>query len=72
MHWIPLESNPDVLNQYTSKLKVNSQLLFQDVWGLDAEVLSFIPKPIAAFVLLFPITKAYEEYRKSLNEKIQK
>jgi ubiquitin carboxyl-terminal hydrolase L3 len=39
-HWLPLESNPEVLNDFTSKLGLDvSQCSFQDVYGLD-EVLS--------------------------------
>jgi hypothetical protein len=39
-NWIPLESNPDVLNEYLHKLGINAHhLCFQDVYGLDEELL---------------------------------
>ena len=34
--WIPLESNPDVLNTFTAKLGLDtSKYSFTDVYGLD-------------------------------------
>ena len=34
--WVPLESNPDVLNEYAAKLGADmSQYQFCDVFGLD-------------------------------------
>lgn len=44
--WIPLESNPDVLNEYAGKLGVDldaSGLRFCDVWSLDE-----VGSPLAA------------------------
>ncbi|KAJ3299192.1 Ubiquitin carboxyl-terminal hydrolase isozyme L3 [Borealophlyctis nickersoniae] len=75
-HWIPLESNPQVMNKvafvrYMERLGVTSQLEFTDVWGLDPELLQFIPRPVAAVVLLFPITPKYEEFRKAEEERIK-
>ncbi|KAJ3341500.1 Ubiquitin carboxyl-terminal hydrolase isozyme L3 [Kappamyces sp. JEL0680] len=70
MHWVPLESNPEILNQYAAKLGVRTELVFQDVWGLDEELLQMVPAPVQAVLLLFPITEAYEQYRKELNDTI--
>jgi hypothetical protein len=34
--WIPLESNPDVLNQFSSQLGLEvSNYTFHDIFGLD-------------------------------------
>jgi len=34
--WLPLESNPDVLNDFTSRLGLDvSKYSFHDVYGLD-------------------------------------
>jgi ubiquitin carboxyl-terminal hydrolase L3 len=38
---------------------------------MDEEMLSFIPKPVVAVVMLFPITPQYEEFRKAEEERIQ-
>lgn len=34
-HWVPLEANPEVLDEYAQKLGVSGPLKFTDVWGLD-------------------------------------
>lgn len=62
--WLPLESNPDVINRYVSKLGVNSEWAYSDVWGLDDEILAFVPQPVLALLVLFPITDKYEAFRK--------
>ncbi|KAI8816418.1 uncharacterized protein EV422DRAFT_545935 [Fimicolochytrium jonesii] len=69
--WIPLESNPQVMNTYTNKLGVTSKWAFTDVWGLDEELLQFIPRPVLAVVLLFPITEKYEDHRRSEEAQIK-
>ncbi len=33
--WIPLESNPEVLNEYARKLGVAGDYEFVDIYGLD-------------------------------------
>ncbi|OCB86351.1 peptidase C12, ubiquitin carboxyl-terminal hydrolase 1 [Sanghuangporus baumii] len=63
--WVPLESNPDVLNSWSRKVGlVLSQDAFTDVYGLDDELLAMVAQPAKAVVLLFPITEAYEAKRK--------
>ncbi|CAG8835087.1 32882_t:CDS:2 [Gigaspora margarita] len=69
--WIPLESNPEVMNKYVHKLGLSSQWAYTDVFGLEEELLLMIPKPIKAFLLLFPTSEAHENYTKIQVESIK-
>ncbi|KAG8348138.1 putative Ubiquitin carboxyl terminal hydrolase family 1 [Trypanosoma vivax] len=60
--WLPLESNPDVLNDYLRTLGLTEPKIgFYDVYGLDPELLAMVPRKIHAFLLLYPISDAVEQ-----------
>lgn len=63
LRWVPLESNPDVLNKFIHKLGVPSKWELVDVYGVDQELLAFLPQPVIAMILLFPINQKYETFR---------
>lgn len=68
---IPLESNPDIFNALAHKLGLSPVLSFQDVYSItDPELLAFLPQPVLALIMLFPITDSYEEYRKQQDKAI--
>lgn len=48
--WIALGLNTDAVS-------------FTDIYGLDEELLSMIPTPVYAVVMLFPMTKEFESFR---------
>ena len=62
--WLPIESNPDVMNSFLKKLGVPEQWEINDVYGLEPELLLMLPQPVLSLMLLFPITDKYEEYLK--------
>lgn len=62
--FVPLENNPEVMNQLIHKLGLSSSLSFHDVFGIDdPSLLAFIPRPASALLLVFPTSKTYEQYR---------
>ncbi|KAF9552077.1 peptidase C12, ubiquitin carboxyl-terminal hydrolase 1 [Agrocybe pediades] len=71
IHWLPLESNPEVFNAWAEKAGlVMSQAHFSDIYGFDPELLDIVPKPVKAVILLFPIDEDGEARRKAEDERI--
>jgi ubiquitin carboxyl-terminal hydrolase L3 len=62
--WVPLESDPAIITEYARELGLLPSLAFHDVWSIDDPVvLSYVPRPAHALLLVFPVTEAYEKYR---------
>jgi len=71
--WIPLESNPEVMNEWAriaGLLTEDAQ--FEDVYGLDNELLSLVVQPVKAIILVFPITPSIEEKRIKEDAKLKR
>ncbi|XP_043854211.1 ubiquitin carboxyl-terminal hydrolase isozyme L3 isoform X3 [Dromiciops gliroides] len=69
--WLPLEANPEVTNQFLRQLGLHPNWQFVDVYGMEPELLSMVPRPVCAVLLLFPITEKYEVFRIEEEEKIK-
>ncbi|KAL7007440.1 ubiquitinyl hydrolase 1 [Cystobasidiomycetes sp. EMM_F5] len=44
---------------------------FVDVYGLDDDLLAFVPRPVYAILMLFPVTERYEETRKARDAELK-
>ncbi|KAJ3561647.1 hypothetical protein NP233_g10071 [Leucocoprinus birnbaumii] len=70
-HWIPLEGNPEVFNSWADQAGlITAHNQFVDIYGLDEDLLSIIPKPTKAVVLLFPSNSPIKTKQAEQDEKI--
>ncbi|CAL4087402.1 unnamed protein product [Meganyctiphanes norvegica] len=68
--WLPLESNPAVLNKFLGDIGVPSSWAINDVLGMDEELLATVPQPVAAVILLYPINDTNEAFKTQQEESI--
>ncbi len=62
--FIPLEANPELMTSLLHTLGLSPALSIHDVYSLtDPDLLSFIPRPALALLLVFPVSAAYESHR---------
>ncbi|MED6185734.1 Ubiquitin carboxyl-terminal hydrolase 3 [Stylosanthes scabra] len=62
--WLPLEANPDVINQFLWGLGLPpEEAESSDVYGLDDDLLQMVPTPVLAVLFLYPLTSKTEEER---------
>jgi len=69
--WIPLESNPDVMNRWADKLGLTKITCFTDIYGLDPDLLKLVPQPSKAVLLVFPLTDKVDKARREEDEKLK-
>lgn len=61
--WFPLESNPELINGYIQKLGFDTSLYaFTDVFSTEDWALEMIPQPVAAVLLLYPLTETITKH----------
>ncbi|XP_068630865.1 ubiquitin carboxyl-terminal hydrolase-like [Battus philenor] len=69
---LAMESNPDIMNKYLKRLGVSDKWRMVDVVSLDEDALNWIPRPVLAMMLLFPLSKTYEDLRSQQEEDLAK
>lgn len=70
--WLPLESSPDIMNDYVQKIGFNSiALSFQDLLGLESWAIDMLGKPVLAFLLTYNVTPAQSEHKTKEEEMIK-
>lgn len=63
-NWKPLESNPQVINDYISTLGFDAtNFMFQDIFSVEEWAQDMIQKPCLGLMFIFPITEISEKHR---------
>mmetsp|Transcript_44802 Transcript_44802/g.106352 ORF Transcript_44802/g.106352 Transcript_44802/m.106352 type:complete len:243 (+) Transcript_44802:102-830(+) len=71
VHWVPLESNPEMLTEFARRVGLPEGWEFVDVYGVDEGLLAMVPRPVVAVTLLFQCTEASSQHKKAQMERIK-
>lgn len=67
-----IENNPEVMSHLVHQLGLPASLGFTDVFSIDEpDLLAFVPRPSHALLLVFPVSKTYEDSRTAEDAKLQ-
>ena len=67
--WFPLESNPQLMNEYVAKLGLDTtKYQFWNVYSCQDWALDMVPQPVAAVILLYPLTQKQQAASKQQDQ----
>jgi len=72
VHWVPLESNPEMLTNFARKVGLPGNAEFVDVYGTDPELLGMVEGQCLAVTLLFGCTEAVSRAKKGTERRDRK
>lgn len=68
---VPLESNPEIFTEFAHDLGLNKSYAFVDIYSLtDPDLLGFVPRPVKALILLFPVNEFFESAKNQSSETV--
>ena len=68
-NWMPLESNPEVINKFITKMGLKLQLFnFQELLSIEEWAQEMLPKPCLGIMLLFEQTPVQVDFKKNQKE----
>ncbi len=71
-NWMPLESNPEVINSYIKGLGFDtSQYALVDLLSTDDWAQEMIPQPTVAVFFLYPISEKQKTHREEEANKLE-
>lgn len=70
LEWIPMESNPDVMNSFLRKIGVKPNFQVVDVLGFDEELLAMVPDRVEGILLCYPIKETSDKVDEEAKEKL--
>jgi len=72
VHWVPLESNPEMLSTFAHGVGLPEMWEFCDVFGTDEELLAMVPQPCVAVTLLFKQSEKLRAFKSAQYEQLDK
>lgn len=63
-NWMPLESNPQVINPFIAKMGLKTEFFsFQQMLSIEDWALDMIPQPVLGIIMLYQVTPAQTAFK---------